>query len=181
MREVPIDLSIQNVWDSWFAFRRGKRPTHELESFCYNLETQLWELYQDLYNGTYRHGQYHTFTVFENKQRTISVAGVRDRVVHRLLYQYLVNLYDKTFYFDVWSCRKNKGLVGAIERTQSFLNAYPKSFIWRADITKFFDHVNHDTLLVLLTRKINDPTALRILEEVISSHPKIGQYDRERE
>ena len=108
------------------------------------------------------------------------MAEVRDRVVHRLVYQYMVDLYDKTFYFDVWSCRKHKGLVGAIERAQSFLEAYPKSFIWRADITKFFDHVNHDTLLVLLAQKINDPTALRILEKIISSHSNLGQYERER-
>lgn len=181
MPATLIDLSLKNIWESWFAFRRGKQPSHEIESFSYNLEARLWKLYQDLQNGTYCHGGYHSFTVFDNKQRTILVAEVRDRVVHRLVYQYMVDLYDKTFYFDVWSCRKHKGLVGAIERAQSFLEAYPKSFIWRADITKFFDHVNHDTLLVLLAQKINDPTALRILEKIISSHSNLGQYERERE
>lgn len=52
------------------------------------------------------------------------MASVRDRIVHRLVYDFLVGIYDETFIYDAWSCRKGKGLLGAIERTQEFLMRY---------------------------------------------------------
>jgi len=133
------------------------------------LESGLSDLQTDIANGSYRHGGYRTFTVTENKRREISVASVRDRVVHRILYEYLVPIYDRTFIFDVWSCRKGKGLVGAIERTQDLFSRYPHSYVWRADVRKFFDSVDHKVLKRILALRITDPVTLRLLEQVIDS------------
>lgn len=141
----------------------------EMHEFQFNLETNLLQLHQDLNNGTYKHGQYRKFIVCDNKRREISVASVRDRVVHRLLYDYLVPIWDRTFIFDAWSCRKDKGLLTAIERTQKFLKDYPRAYIWRADIRKFFDSVNHDLLLKILARRIKDPRAMNLAKTVIKS------------
>lgn len=181
MGNVSIDLSLSNVWFSWFAFRRSKKPTKEIDNFAYNLEKELWQLQQELEQKTYRHGGYYTFTVTDNKRRVISVAGIRDRVVHRLLYEYLLPIYDKSFYYDVWSCRPNKGLIGAIGRVQTFVQKSPNIFVWRTDITKFFDHVNRDVLITTLQRKVSDPKALRLLEEVLHSYNKTRGSPRERE
>ncbi|MCC7197405.1 reverse transcriptase [Candidatus Peregrinibacteria bacterium] len=121
-----IDLSLENIWRSWFEFKKGKRFTFELHTFQYYLEKNLYKLFLDLNNGCYRHGSYKKFIVCDNKRREISVASVRDRVVHRLMYDYLEKIYDKTFIYDAWSCRKEKGLLGAIERTQEFLKPLRK-------------------------------------------------------
>ncbi len=164
-----IDLSLSNIWRSWYKFRKGKKGSYELEQFSYYLENNLAELHSDLNNGGYRHGGYRIFIVTDNKKRQISVASIRDRVVHRLLYEYLVPIYDKTFIFDAWSCRKNKGLLGAIERAGRFLNSYPQSFIWRADITKFFNNIDQKILFQILQRKITDLKLLKLLKEVIGS------------
>ncbi|KKQ71490.1 MAG: RNA-directed DNA polymerase [Candidatus Peregrinibacteria bacterium GW2011_GWC2_39_14] len=123
MGNVSIDLSLKNIWQSWFDFRKGKRATKELHIFQYYLEKNLFELFQNLNNGLYRHGKYEKFIVCDNKRREISVAEIRDRVVHRLIYNYLEEIYDKTFIYDAWSCRKGKGLLGAIERISGFLKA----------------------------------------------------------
>lgn len=93
---VSIDLSLKNIWKSWFAFRKGKKMTPELHNFQYNLEKNLYGLFKDLNNGNYRHGDYRKFVVCDNKRREISVAPIRDRVVHRLIYDFLEKLYDHT-------------------------------------------------------------------------------------
>ena len=118
-----IDLSLKNIWGSWRQFRKGKKATDELHEFQYYLEKNLFELCEDLNCAKYRHGNYRKFIVNDNKRREISVAHIRDRVVHRLIYDYLENIYDKTFIYDAWSCRKGKGLLGAIERTACFLKS----------------------------------------------------------
>lgn len=79
---------------------------------------------------------------------------MRDRVVHRYVYDELVKIYDKSFDPDVWSCQKGKGLHKCLDRTQNILKKYPNSYVWRADIMKFFDHVDHLMLLQCLEQKI---------------------------
>src|SRR3989339_178945 len=113
-----IDFGLGNIYQSWFKFKRGKKKTRELEYFSYHLEDNLWRLHLNLNDGHYLPGPYRHFTVADGKRRDIAVVGMRDRVVHRLVYEYLVEIYDKVFTYDVWSCRKNKGLSGALARTQ---------------------------------------------------------------
>jgi RNA-directed DNA polymerase len=87
-----IDLSLTNIWRSWAAFRSGKKPSREITKFEAELETNLLRLCADIYNGSYQHGAYNHRIINEKKRRDIAVATVRDRVVHRLLYDYLVPL-----------------------------------------------------------------------------------------
>lgn len=164
-----IDLGLKNIYQSWFRYRKSKKSSRDLDYFQYNLGSELNNLYYDLDNGTYKHGDYRKFTVTDNKKREIFVASVRDRVVHRLSYDYLVEIFDKIFMFDAWSCRKGKGLTGAIDRAQQFMGKYKNGFVWRADIRKFFDNVDHDILFQLLKRKVRDKKALFLFKEIIDS------------
>jgi len=167
---VSLDISIYRLWNSWLRFSRGKRRTLEFDTFAYNIESELFALEQELADKMYHHGGYTTFVVSDRKKRTVSVASIRDRVVHRLLYDYLVFCFDHTFIYDAWSCRTGKGLLGAIERAQQFVQSFPNGFVWRSDIRKFFDTVSHETLLSLLPRRIKDPIALSLANEIVSSY-----------
>ncbi len=140
----------------------------ELLLFQHHLEHNLSELWKDLDAGSYCHGAYRMFIVCDNKRREVSVASIRDRVVHRLLYDYLTGIYDKTFIHDAWSCRVGKGVLGAIERTQYFLRKYPHGYVWKADVQKFFDSVDQEVLITILQRKVRSERALALLREVIS-------------
>ncbi len=178
MGSSDINLSLSNIWQSYFKFKKGKKPSQELEEFNYYLEENLCSLHRDLNSGEYKHSQYRKFVVTDNKRREISVASIRDRVVHRLIYEYLCGIFDKTFIFDAWSCRKDKGLIGAIERAQNFICQKPGSFIWRSDIKNFFDSVSQQILLKIISRKIMNQRILNLLREIITSH-KVSQNERE--
>lgn len=165
-----IDISLANVWRSFVAFRKGKKPSRAITEFEYELLDNILKLATELQAGTYRHGPYSHMIVNDNKRRDIAVASVRDRVVHRLLYDYLVTIWDKTFIYDAWSCRQNKGLHGAIDRAQKFMRQHKDGWLWRGDVTKLFDSVDKNTLLRLLRRRVSDPTALWLLSETIESY-----------
>lgn len=132
----------------------------------------MFLLFKNLNSGNYRHGSYQSFTVSDNKKREICVAGIRDRVVHRLLYDYLVSIFDKTFIYDVWSCREDKGLIEGINRTQTFLHSYKNSYVWRADIKKFFDSVNHEILLNIIMRRVRSSMTSALIANIIGSFSK---------
>lgn len=169
MGNESIDVGLENIWRSWFAFRKGKRQTSEFHKFQYFLEKNLIALFHDLNDGNYKHGRYKKFVVSDNKRREISVAGIRDRVVHRFVYDFLTPIYDKTFIYDAWSCRVKKGLLGAIERAQYFLKRYPHAFVWKADVKKFFDSVDQETLLKILSLRIKDVKSYGLIREIIES------------
>ena len=144
---TDIDLSLSNIWQAWWLFKQGKKNSPDLNRFDYDLEQNLYQLWLDLDQGKYKHGAYRRFWVTDTKRRQIAVAPIRDRVIHRLLYEYLVPIYDPTFIFDAWSCRKNKGVTGAVGRAQRLLSRHSYAWVWRADIVKFFDSVNQQLLL----------------------------------
>lgn len=141
-----------------------------MEEFRYRLEENLFALETELTHGTYRHGSYKVFVISEAKRRSIAVASIKDRLVHRLLYDYLEEIYDPLFLFDAWSCRKEKGLHKAIERAQHFLHRFRDGWFWRGDVRKFFDNVDQSVLLSLLRKRVSDECTLSLLSEVICSY-----------
>jgi retron-type reverse transcriptase len=171
MTSENLQVNYEAVYRAWLAFRKGKQPTAPIDRFAYNLEADLERLSDDLSRDAYRHGGYQQIILHEKKRRDLAVAGVRDRVVHRLLYDYLLPIFDPVFDPDVWSCRHGKGLHKCVARTQTLLRTYPLSYVWRADITKFFDSVNQRLLVDCLGRRIgDDKVAMRLCREVIDSY-----------
>lgn len=123
-------------------------------------------------NNTYQHGMYAQFTVHDSKKREIAVAPVRDRVVHRLVYDFLVPHWDGHFIYDAWSCRKNKGQHKAIARAARYMEQYRRGWVWRADIIKFFDSVDQAVLIAVIKRRITCPVALRLIGDILASYHK---------
>jgi RNA-directed DNA polymerase len=171
MRSDHLRVDYAAVYQAWLAFRKGKNPTAPIDRFAYNLEADLGQLSDELIQRSYKHGGYAAIVVREKKRRDLAVAGVRDRVVHRLLYDYLLPKFDPGFDPDTWSCRVNKGLHKCLARTQKLLQKHRTSYVWRADITKFFDSVDQQLLVDCLARHIgHDTTAMWLCQEVIDSY-----------
>jgi RNA-directed DNA polymerase len=159
------------LYQAWLAFRKGKKPTGPIDRFAFGLEHYLARLARELADKSYEHGGYQAISLTEKKRRDLAVASVRDRVVHRLLYDYLLPKFDPSFDPDVWSCRTGKGLHKGLARTQQLLRKHNASYVWRADITKFFDSVDQQVLADCLTRRIDyDSTAIWLCQEVIDSY-----------
>ena len=104
---------------------------------------------------TYRPGPYRTFTIYEGKTRQISAAPFRDRVVHHALTGVLEPIFERSFIFDSYACRKGKGTHAAVDRCQQFARRY--RYVLKADVRKFFPSIDHEILKDLIARKIKDP------------------------
>lgn len=175
--------SINNLFQAWDEFRRGKRKRRDVQVFGRNLEDNLFSLYLDLKNKTYRHGEYDSFYVQDPKQRHIHKASARDRVIHHLLYKYLYGLFDPTFIYDSYSCRLGKGTHRGVLRLEKFSRQVSKNYtrpcwVLKCDIKKFFASIDHRILKQLLRTKIIDKDVLWLLDEVIDSFHSEPGVDR---
>ena len=168
--------SVENLFQAWSEFKAGKRKRKDVQVFERYLEDNLFELYHVLKNKTYRHGKYQSFYVHDPKLRHIHKASVQDRIVHYLLYKYLYKLFDKSFVYDSYSCRLEKGTHKAVKRLVKFTRVVSKNYTkpcWalKLDIRKFFASIDHQILIQFLRKKIKDQDILWLLEEVINSFP----------
>jgi retron-type reverse transcriptase len=167
-------ITLENLFLSWREFKKGKSKRFDVQQFEFNLEDNIFQLYQELENKTYKHLGYASFFVQDPKLRHIHKAKVRDRIVHHLISRYLEQTYDKTFIFDSYSCRKNKGTHKAENRLKAFSLKQSKNnkfnfYCLKCDIKKFFDSVNHQILIDILKRKIRDQNILWLVKEIIFS------------
>lgn len=167
-------ITIENLFQAWNEFKKGKKKRLDLQVFERNLEDNLFLLCNSLRNKSYKHGAYEEFYVNDPKRRHIHKAPVSDRVLHHLLYKYLYSLFDSSFIYDSYSCRIDKGTHKGVKRLYEFTRKVSKNYtgdcyVLKCDIKKFFASVDHKILLYLLTAKIQDKDILLLLTEIIDS------------
>jgi retron-type reverse transcriptase len=159
--------SFSNLLKAFKKARKGAVGKRETEQFSFHLEKELFNLQEELRRGSYRPSPYRYFQIFDPKQRTISVAAFRDRVVHHALINVLEPVYERCFIHDSYATRKGKGTHVAIDRAQYFLRHSP--WFFKTDIDKYFDSIQQDKLLGLLERKIKDDRILSVAEAIIQN------------
>lgn len=167
-------IAVDNLFQAWSEFRKGKKKRVDVQIFERYLEDNLFRLHRSLKEKTYQHGCYLSFYVHDPKLRHIHKAEVLDRVVHHLLYKYLYELFDKSFIYDSYSCRLNKGTHKGVLRLEKFTRIVSRNYTrdcWtlKCDIRKFFANVDHQILLSLLKKKIVNQDIIRLLQKVIDS------------
>ncbi|MSR59927.1 MAG: RNA-dependent DNA polymerase [Planctomycetaceae bacterium] len=164
-------ISFENLLRAALKARRGKRFRPSVANFEFCLEVELWRLHDELEAGTYRPGPYRSFRIFEPKERLISAAPYRDRIVHHALTSLLDPIYEPAFIHDSYACRQGKGTHAAVARCQEFARHF--AYVLKADIRKFFPSMDHEILKSSITRKIKDPDVLRLVAQIIDhSNPQ---------
>jgi len=152
--------------------QRGKRFRYETACFNFGLEKDLVKLQEELISGAWTPGAYHSFTVFEPKERPIVAAPYRDRVVHHALHNIIEPVFDAGFMGDSYACRDGKGTHAALDRAQDFLRL--SRFVLQCDVRKFFFSINHETLRSIISRKIGCARTLAVIYKIIASGGSVG-------
>ncbi len=167
-------ISVENLLVAWQEFLKGKRGKKDVQEFEFNLIDNILQLHEELSSQTYRHGGYYCFRIADPKPRIIHKAEVRDRLAHHAIHRLLYPFFDKTFYADSFSCRKGRGTHRALNRFRDVAYGVSKNhtttcWVLKCDIKKFFDSINHQTLLKILQSYIPDQKIMWLMEDVLHS------------
>lgn len=157
----------ENLYAAWRKARSGSRSNLERQRFFHQLETELLHLSEDLLSGTWTPSPYRYFEIYDPKQRTISVATFRDRVVHHAVVNILEPIYERRYIYDSYATRPLKGSHKAVERAQAFLRS--NQWFLKSDITKYFESIDHARLTSILSRTLKDRRFLTVLEKIIGN------------
>ncbi len=176
--------TIRNVYDDAVSFdkllkahikaRRGKREKRDVILFELRLEQELLQLEEKLKNGTYRHGKYREFKVYEPKERMIKASGYRDRVIHQwyvenFIKPYFVPQFIHTSYAGIQGRGMHKASKDVQNGMRSAKSKWSNYYILKMDVTKYFQNIDKKILWEILKRKIKDKKLLWLTREILLS------------
>ena len=141
---------------------KRKRRCDEACGFIFNLESEVITLQQELINGTYQPAPYRTFHVTDPKERTISAAAFRDRVVHHAICAVLEPVLERYAIKDSYACRKGKGSHAALHQARKLMHS--SAYYLKLDIRKYFETIDIPILKILLRRKLKDQRLLNLVD-----------------
>lgn len=145
-----------------------------MNEFAQQLSDNLFDILDELKNDKYVHGVYEEYVICDPKKRIIHKASVRDRVVHRLIYNALYGYFDKWYIHDSYSCRTGKGTHKAQARFRYFVNVISKNYtrpcyVLKFDIKKCFASIDTGILKNILKWHIKDERLKNLVYQVINS------------
>jgi len=151
--------------------------------FELHLEDNIFDLYDDLHNNAYKHSLYKHFQIFDNKKRDIYKAEVRDRIVHQIVYDYLLSIFEPGFIPDSYASRINKGQYKAINAFKYFIklarsNNHNRCFVLKCDVKKYFNSIDQDILLYLIREKVLCNKTFEIIRDVMFSFQSITKINK---
>lgn len=169
-----------NLLEAYKKAKRGKGWRKSIIIFEKNISSNLLRLQKMLCTGRFTTSKYQTKTIYEPKERILyKLPFFPDRIVQHALLQVLIPIWDNLMIYDSYACRKGKGMHQASTKVMNHVRKY--KYCFKADISKFYPSIVHDTLFVIIKRKIKCIPTLRLIENIIRSfnggkNTPIGNY-----
>jgi group II intron reverse transcriptase/maturase len=94
--------------------------------------------------------------------RMLGIPTVMDRLIQQMLLQALTPIFDPTFSEHSYGFRPGRSAQDAMRAAQQYAQA-GQDWVVDLDITKFFDHVDHDILMARVAQVIRDKRVLHLI------------------
>ena len=101
--------------------------------------------------------------------RQLGIPTVMDRLVQQSIHQVLSPIWEREFSNYSFGFRPKRNAHQALFKATEYINS-GKHWIIDLDLKSFFDRVNHDHLMNLISKKVTDKTLLKL----IGKYLKVG-------
>jgi len=156
--EYHGDITLKELFDSWRAARRGKKPSKNQQSFDSSWSDGLLQLQRQINNGTWEPKQSSCFIATRPKAREIHAPDFSDRVVHHWLVPQLGKIWEPKFIHDSYANRKGKGSHAAVNRLKEFVREVDSGqcggWYLQLDIHNFFNSIHRPTLWEIIKPRL---------------------------
>src|SRR5205085_4146100 len=104
----------------------------------------------------------------EGGVRKLGVPCVVDRLIQQALLQVLQKRWDPTFSRHSYGFRPGRSAHQAVAQAQQYI-AEGYSVVVDLDLEKFFDRVNHDSLMARVAARVTDKRVLKLIRAFLKS------------
>lgn len=176
--QIPeAKFSLEALFKAYYDCRKHKRTTLQSIDFEFDLEKNIFELYEEILNDTYEIGKSICFIVTIPKPREVWAGAFRDRIVHHLIYNAIKDRFINRFIKDTYSCIPDRGTLKGAQRSAEFAkritrNYSEKAYFLKADIGNFFNSIDKDILYAEICKYVKEEWLTRLIEKVLFHDPK---------
>lgn len=110
--------------------------------------------------------------------RLLGIPTVIDRMIQQAISQILTPIYDVKFSETSYGFRPKRNAQMAIEKVLEYTNQR-KEWVVDINLEKFFDRVNHDKLMQILSETIEDGDVLSLIRKFLRSGISINNEYKE--
>lgn len=169
--------SLPNLYQCWLKAKRNKGRFERIQRFGEDPLRYLLTIQQRLRERTYTFGPYKTFTVREKKWRDVVDAPMKDRIVHWMLYDYMLPIWQPRFIHDTYGNLPGRGTHAAVRRLADFCRSEHCTWALQLDVSKYFYAIPHDKLKQRALRYIGDEDIRRLIISLVDSFRTDERYD----
>src|SRR2546427_1665439 len=100
--------------------------------------------------------------------RKLGIPTVLDRFIQQAVMQVLQKRWDRTFSEHSYGFRPGRSAHQAVAQAQQYIAA-GYSVVVDLDLEKFFDRVNHDSLMARVAARVTDKRVLKLIRAVLKA------------
>lgn len=104
----------------------------------------------------------------EGGERILGIPTLLDRMIQQAIAQQLTIIYDEQFSKSSYGFRPGRNAHQALLRARQYVNE-GYCHVVDIDMAKFFDRVNHDYLMNLLSERIKDKRVLKLIHRYLKA------------
>ncbi len=143
------------------------------ETYGIDLEDNLKDLQQRLKRMAYRPGAVRERLIpKEGKRgatRPLGISNFEDKIVQKGVQQVLEAIYEPLFLDCSFGFRPGLGCHDAIQALRTYLYSEPVTVVLDLDLANFFGTIDHELLMEIISRKIQDRRFLRYIRRMLKA------------
>lgn len=101
-------------------------------------------------------------------ERILGIPTLLDRMIQQAIAQELTIIYDDKFSKSSYGFRRGRNAHQAVMQARQYVNE-GYSHVVDIDMAKFFDRVNHDYLMNLLSERVKDKRVLKLIHRYLKA------------
>ena len=173
-------LTFDKMLDAQKRASKGKTNKYEVLEFNIDMESNIWNIINELKSGKYKLGKYKKFVIYEPKERIIKCLPYRDRIVQQwYIYEFIKPYIIPRLINSTCACIDNRGTHYAVKLVRKYLwrakYEYGEYYILKLDIKKYFYNIDRNILFNIMKEYISDKLLLNLTKIFIyDNNDKIG-------
>lgn len=140
----------------------------ELSEFKTQIEQEWPRIRMEILEGNYEPKPVRRVEIPkpDGGKRMLGIPTLMDRMIQQAIGQVLLQEYDGTFSAYSYGFRPGRNAHQAVLQAKQYINE-GYSHVVDLDLEKFFDRVNHDYLMNLLSERIKDKLVLKLIHRYL--------------
>ena len=177
-------LTVDLLRQAFHKLERGKASgidNQTVEQYEADLESNLQRLVLQLHRESYRPNPSLRVNIPKGKGQTrpLGIACIEDKLVQRAMVMILERIYEEDFLPISFGFRPRKSCHDALCVLGQDISTRKVNWVSDADIKGFFNNVDHNHLMELLSIRVSDRRMLRLIERFLKAGVMIDGHFEE--